>query len=496
MFGKVSKKIKFIVIAVLALVVVGGAIAAAVLIPPVVERNNRINDAKTKIIRQTYRLVVDYRDREGIEIPTAWAQGLPLTDFRYDNDNSFDVAVAGGRLYAPESAQADAQTVITYRLDGVLACVIYAQTVSADGYVSTSAELAALNGSTGTYIQSADILLEGPVSVADFRGKFYANHHVISGLDVGANGGGLFKNTRSATLSGIALTNVTGEIDASAGGSFGALVNSASYTTIEYCSAEGGFTVKNAAGNCNVGGLAGYLLGSLRSVDEDPNVDTLDSCTVNLQLLISGGGNLCAGGIAGKSDNVSIANTAVRGKITLDIPDAYAVQKVYVGGMYGSMYKEYNRVYQIHYLDFSHHLYMYADIVINLTGGGPSVNNIHAGGAFGSIVNQSLDTVKCTGSITINGGAPDLIIGGVCGIAENEMYETYSAGSIEMILRAFEVTGAITVASVGRLYAGGLLGLAKKTAIEETVATVTPQVTVDRGGALTEISETAGHTET
>jgi len=491
--AKAPKKIKIVLISALAVIVITAIIVAAILIPPLIEHNKLIDDAKSKIIRHTYTLAVDYRDRLGVEIPLAWTQDLPLSDYLYENDASFDFAVADGRLYAPETCQAGAEAVITYRLGGVLACVIYAKAVAADGYASNREELAALNGATGTFIQSADIILDAQVSITDFRGSYYGNHHVISGLDIGENGGGLFKSARSAYLFGIALTNVRGEISASSGGSYGALADSARYCTVEYCSAEGGFAVVDAAGNCNVGGLVGYLLGVFRTIDEDPNVDVLNACTTNLQLTVACAGSVSVGGIAGKSDNVSIKYSTVRGKITVNVADAYSLEKLYVGGFVGNLYKEYNKVYQIHYLDFSHHLLSEASIIINLTGGGPPVNTVYAGGAFGKVANQSLDTVTCSGGIVINGGAPDLIIGGVAGMAENEMYEIYNVGSIDMTLRNAAVTGEIAIASVGQLYAGGLIGLAVKTGVEGTLATVTPAATVDRGGSKTEISDTIGH---
>ncbi len=494
-FSKLSGKFRFILIIVLSAVVVAGILAAAILVPPYVEHIRQIENAKSKIIRHTYRLVIDYRDRYGVGIPLAWTQDLELSDYELSNDNTLDFSVDNGRLYAPEGARCDAQATITFKLEGVLACIIYAKTVKADGYISTASEMQSLSGSSGTYIQNADILLEGQIAVADFEGAYYANHHVISGLDVGKNGGGLFRSARSATFSGIALTNITGEISASSGGSFGALVDSASYCTIEYCSAEGGFSVKDASGNSNIGGLAGYLLGALRSIDDDPNVQTLNSCTTNLQLSVAGAGILYVGGIAGRSDNVSVTNSSVRGKITVNIADACAIQKVYAGGILGSMYKEYNKVYQIHYLDFSHHLISYADIEINLAGGGPSVNTIYAGGAFGRLVNQSLDSVQFSGNLMINGGSPDLIVGGICAMAENEMYEIQNIGSIGMVIRASEMKGTISIGSAGRLYAGGLIGFSIKTSIESTVATSQPQTTVDRGTILTEISDAVGHAQ-
>lgn len=158
--------------------------------------------------------------------------------------------------------------------------------------------------------------------------------------------------------------------------------------------------------------------------------------------------------------------------------------------------KEYETAaYKITYLDNSYALISHANITINLTGGGQSINTAYAGGIFGSITNQSVRSSESKGNIKINGGGADLIIGGIAGNAHNKMSLVITEGSIRMYIEKCAVTSAITVNSMGRLYAGGLVGRGIKIDTEDTVATVTPTVIGDRGSITTVISEGIGYKE-
>lgn len=487
------RKIKFAVSAVIVFILLTVIVLAAIYLPAEIKRVQELQKAKTNIIRHTYSLAVDYRDREGIAIPDKWMQGLSLTDFKYTNDNPAAVKVDGnGKLSAVEGAVIKAKAEITYTLYGNIACIIYAHVVSADGYIGSQADFAGLDDSSGTYIQTKDIVLEGGLSVANFRGKYYGNHHSISGQDIGLSAGGVFDTARSASFFGVVLTNVKGTLQADTDAAVGALVNSANYCTIQYCSVEGAFEIEAPNGITKIGGLAGYVYGTKRKVNEDINTDYINACTTKLDISVSGAGNPRVGGIVGEAYNIVICNTKVRGSLSV-VANASAINKIYVGGFAGVLDKEYETVaYSVTYLDASYNLTSEADISINLTGGGAGLNNVYAGGAFGAITNQTVRNYKGTGSISVDGGAPDLIIGGVAGNAENEMSAIMTEGSIRMYIDDADVASAIRINSLGRLYAGGLVGYGIKIDIEDTVATVTPEASGDRGSILTKLSDTVG----
>lgn len=490
--SKNYKSIKIAVTAVAAVILAVIITLSSIYIHNAIKLSLLRNKIKSNITRYTYCLAIDYQDKEGFAIPTAWMQGLSLDDFSLSSDNPAAVLVnRSGIIKAKEDAASNTKATLTYRLDGKIACSINVHIIKADGYVSSQQELAQLDGATGTYIQTQDIILSGSVSIKDFKGKYYGNHKVISGHNI--SGGGLFDNIKGGGLYGIALTNIGGA--AAVTTDLGALVNKAQYSKIEYCSAEGGFTVSDAQGGARVGGLVGYIYGSKRTTNEDFNIDYINACTTNLDIQVSGG-SPAVGGIAGEAINIIICNTTVRGNITIDIPNAASISKLYAGGIAGALTKEYETAaYKITYLDISYALTSHANITVNLTGGGQSINTVYAGGIFGSVTNQSVRTSESKGYIKINGGGADLIIGGIAGNAHNKMSLIITEGSIRMYIEKCAVTSAITVDSTGRLYAGGLVGRGVKIDIEDTISTVTPVAAGDRDNIITVISDGIGYNE-
>ncbi|MDD3946903.1 MAG: hypothetical protein PHI19_03595 [Clostridia bacterium] len=489
------KKIKIAVTAVLSVVLVTVIVLAAVYIPLEVQQTNEREQAKTNIIRYTYCLAVDYRDTEGYLIPDTWMQGMKLGDFTYSSDRPEIATVDGdGRLRATEGAEKGSKATVTYRFDGKTACIIDVRLVEADGYVTTAEELSQLNDSNGTYLQTDDIILRQNMQISDFKGRFYGNHHFISGHDIGV-AGGLFDTARSANFYGIVLTNVKGTMQATQDREYGALINKGYYCKIEYSSVEGNFRIQGAEGNISVGGLAGYLIGTERRTIEDINLDYVNACTTNLTIEFEGEGSPKIGGLVGVSDDVAIFNSTVRGTITV-AANAAAVGKMYIGGFAGSLEKHYKTsAYSVPYLDSSYNLISEMDIDIDLTGGGQAINSVYAGGIFGSVINHSVQDVKCTGGLSVTGGAADLFIGGVAAIAQNKMSIVMTTGSIRLYVESVEVLSSITIDAMGRLEAGGLVGRGIKIDIQDTVSTVTPEIIGDRGNIKTMVSDTVGFTD-
>ena len=130
---------------------------------------------------------------------------------------------------------------------------------------------------------------------------------------------------------------------------------------------------------------------------------------------------------------------------------------------------------------------------MTLTGGGESFNSVYAGNVFGSVVNQSVANAFCTGSLMVRCGGADAFLGGIAGRSENKMSIVNAEGSIRLFVQNCEIEKALNIESSGRVYAGGVVGYAIKTDIEDTVALI-PVVTGKRGNKETKISDTVGDT--
>jgi hypothetical protein len=178
---------------------------------------------------------------------------------------------------------------------------------------------------------------EGIVSSERFTGSFNGSNHTITGLTIDRpdeSDIGLFGSTDEATISNVALVNVTVAGDENVGGLVGNKFNG----TVQNATTSG-----NVTGNQNVGGLVGIqFLGSIQNTTTSGNV------TANNELSRAGGlvgfndggditrvktsvnvvGVFQVGGITGQNDELGIITDATAsGDVTGDAD---------VGGLVGT----------------------------------------------------------------------------------------------------------------------------------------------------------------
>jgi len=250
--------------------------------------------------------------------------------------------------------------------------------------LETSADLLAIGDDPfGNYVLAADIdMKDVDWTPVPFSGTFDGNGHTIYNLAIRRTGdtssitydgrhrgyhtyyAALFSVTKGATIRDLHLLNVTVDVTTDAPCFAAGIAGSMADTEIAGCSVEGRIALNAAAGQCGVGGIAGYGCGTITDCDADvtltiiavdPDVESeeflggvlasgyadVDGCSVRLDGYASVHGYAHNGGLIGMDDVNSktkihwgyVRNCMVDAAISFfeDTEDRRAYCKPYIG---------------------------------------------------------------------------------------------------------------------------------------------------------------------
>ncbi|MEA1671883.1 MBG domain-containing protein [Nitrospirillum sp. BR 11163] len=274
---------------------------------------------------------------------------------------------------------------------------------------------------------AADIWGGGFIPIATFSGELSGQGHTISGLTItgSANNQGLFASTTaSASLANLALTNVS----VSGGNNVGALVGSATGTTISNITVSG--TVSGAS---QVGGVVGSATGAISFAGMSGTVSaTADS----------------VGGVVGFT-NGTIADSWSTAAVSSSGTSSHGL---YVGGLVGQSTGTINRSWASGavsgWTDVGGLVGLASGNITtssasgNVTGGGSVV-----GGLVGNLYGASLTNTYATGDVT--GFQEEGGLVGIIQVAGASINNSYASGRVS--------------STIGSIYTSGLVGLSSVT---------------------------------
>ncbi|TWB43924.1 MBG domain-containing protein [Nitrospirillum pindoramense] len=274
---------------------------------------------------------------------------------------------------------------------------------------------------------TADIWSGGFVPIANFSGELSGQGHTISGLTItssAANKGLFATTTASAKLANLALTNVS----VSGGNNVGALVGSATGTTISNITVSG--TVSGAS---QVGGVVGSTTGAISYTGMSGTVSaTADS----------------VGGVVGFT-NGAIADSWSTATVSSSGTSSHGL---YVGGLAGQSTGTIDRSWASGsvsgWTDVGGLVGLASGAITTssasgaVTGGGSVV-----GGLVGNLYGTSLTNTYATGAVTGYQEAGGLV--GIIQVAGSSINNSYASGAVS--------------STSGSVYTSGLVGLSSVT---------------------------------
>lgn len=222
--------------------------------------------------RQVYEEYLNVLDSNIIQNKILASDGsITYTDTTYNklvgtkiNDNTIYILreLESGKAYVEEEFKC-AFDCSNKTLGGFLKTYNDIKSGASNSYTSISSaeQLKSLSNSNGNYKLECDITVSDWSGITNFSGKFDGNGHTIT-IENGTNG--LFASTNGATISNI---NVDANIYDSSS-NMGALIGTASNTTVKNSSAKGTLT-----GDYMIGGLIGYTKGVCEISNCESSVD-------------------------------------------------------------------------------------------------------------------------------------------------------------------------------------------------------------------------------
>lgn len=461
-----SKKKKIVVasVVIVSVLCVSGGITAAVLLL------NREESGGTKIY---FDETVYYCYAVGVEsnaLPVYtnidWRKGLESAKFNITKGDSSSSGISiaeDGRIVLNAGVSAGDYATISYNYNKFKVAEIRIEAVAVTEYISTLSDLRAIpNNSSGNYILRADLADAGNLFIENFSGSFYGNHHKISRLDVSFSGG-LFKKINSGGVYGLELTDVSGNIVSTGGGIYGTLCAEAYSSDFRNIKTSGVLTVSFAplpeeAGfkELSVGGIFGELTDDERKADLDPNVNFVYNAVSKVDLNLTVSGTVYAGGITGKSQNVTLSYCDSAGKI--EISSAYS-PIISVGGIAGECAKRYLRYgNNIRSYDLGTMLSSSTDITIKSTNAADFCN-LYAGGIYGRLINHNIGNAKYSGNLNaVLERLVDAYVAKVAGFAANSKN---IGNAVPMYISSSETDDAQVSVSLnyGSVYSGDIANI-------------------------------------
>ncbi len=470
-----SKKQKIILICVISLVVALLVAGGVVLGLYLSNENQPTQPDQASFSYVEFEYYVDYRDVTGFKINDTFLGTLSASDVTVHAEIASEGITLKEDLTLAVTKDATFESYAEYDFiyDTKKIAKVKVYVVEADGYVQNANELFAINGTNKTYVVRTPIDLTGKAyNVEKFFGTIHFNHNSVKGFD--ASRGGLFQKLEGATVTGLNMLSVNGNVVVNASSNFGVIADVANNSTLKNSSVSGEVTVTSTAksdASVFVGGMLGYVSAVKRSdyLKQEPALSNLRS---KLKLTVSGSGDFKVGGIAGAVSNASCEFLTQYGAVSLTVSDVEApsLGNVCLGGVIGAFTKEYTSSYSATAFDSSNGLYAYCDVTLKVSGGS-SHNMLNVGGSVGYLKNHSLANVFYDGTLDVDLTRCYLKLGGAVGNATNEL-------GLSMLVKGVKVKGKIEVYSLSGVYAGGVIGEADGVAVAVTEA-VLPLISTD-----------------
>lgn len=408
---------------------------------------------------------------EDFVLPSDWVDPA-FSSFRVEVSDPELVAVSDFTLKRLKDPESECEVTVRYLYGNKQVAVYVVRLLLGDAVkIASTADFTAIPAATtATYIQTADFALPSSYIPKKFGGRYYANGYRIDDLRPTA-AGGLFASVENAVLDGIALHDVKASV-AGVENAFGVLAATASNSDIVRCTVTGEISVSAETGVLYVGGLVGKATDKERRADEDPGVNVVKDCTVDLKLAVRAPAPLSAGGLIGYVTNVSVSGCSVKGTLTVDLlarnapvtefpTDSFEQEDARVlaniGGAVGAMNKYYRTasVQNIHFFDDGVNVTASNSVTVNAPDAG-SAQTIVAGGIYGVLRNHNLNGCKFDGTLSVS--APDSVA--VCGGTAGRVYNTMrAAGDLNLYLRNLIAAGTLQIAAAN-VIAGGIAGVA------------------------------------
>lgn len=480
-----TKKQKTVLIAVICVtiaLIVAGAVVALVLLLP---KDEPPTNYPMPSMKMQYEYYIDVDDEAGITLQDAFREQVPLSALtRKDNVSSEGLFLSTDlKLTLTDKTQIGDKAEYEFLYKDRTIAVIKVNVIDAESYVYTADELLNLSGN-GVYILNNPIDLNGKSGqIARFIGKLYCNHNPISGFD--CSSGALFNELDGAVITGLDMVDVKGTVNVSDYGNYGVIANVANNTLVRYSSVKGAVTVNSSAEKDDVvyvGGLLGYTSASARRnyALVDPQIV---GCTSYIDLTVNGTGDLRIGGITGGVRNATIRESVSLADINVKTIESQigAFNRLYLGGIAGALSKEYDTVLEAYNLDEGARIYSYANINVDIAGGG-TFNEVYVGGIYGSLTNHALVNIHFNGKINVKLTRCNLWLGGLVGSAKNTT-------DLNMALRGLGVKGEINVYSLSKVLAGGVAGQTEACTYSSVTESITP--VIDNDKSLVQGTQTA-----
>ncbi|MBO7156921.1 MAG: hypothetical protein J6V83_05920 [Clostridia bacterium] len=470
---KKQKTVLIAVLSIIAVLIVAGTVVALVLLLP---EDNPPSSYPMPSMKMQYEYYIDADDNSGIILKDAFREQVPLSALtRKDNVKCEGLDLSNElKLTLTDQAEIGDKAEYEFSYKDRIIAVIKVNVIDATSYIYTADELLSLSGE-GVYILNNPIDLSGKNGrIARFIGKLHCNHNAISGFD--CSGGALFGELDGAMVTGLDMVGVKGTINVSDFGNFGVIANVSDNTALRYSSVQGDVTLNSSAEEDDivyVGGLLGYVSASARR-DYSTIAPQVIGCTSFISLTVNGSGDLRVGGISGGVRNATIRESVSCATINVKVTEVQVAnfKGLYVGGIAGALSKDYDTVVEAYNLDEGARIYSYANIGVDIAGGG-TYNDVYVGGIYGSLTNHSLVNLQFNGKIDVKLTRCSLNLGGIVGKAQNTT-------DLNMAIRGIGVKGEINVYSLSNVWAGGIAGSTEACTYSSVTESITPVVTNDK----------------
>ena len=469
-----SKKPKIAII--VSSVAVALIVVAVVLLVVLLPKDNGGENYPMPSRKMQYEYYIDHQDVNGFYISDSFREQVPLSEFTLTEIFTTENLTLSSdlKLSVSEGVDIGAEAEYNFLFRNVVVAVVRVKVIDADVYVNTAEEL--LNATEDkVYLVKSPIDFSGINGrVNRFIGTIHFNHFGVTNYTV--ESGGLYKELDGATITGLDMHSVSGTLTHLNSGNVGVIADYANNTTIRYSSVKGEINLNSQATATDilyVGGMVGYANGAKRknyAVEDDNFVHLVSDLNVN----VSGSGDLRVGGIMGGIRNLSITDSYSYGKIKVSVSESQVgtLANLYLGGIAGAISHQYDTINTSYVLDEGNRLYTYSDLEVSVVGGSTH-NAINVGGIFGYMENYSLMNAIYAGKIDVNLTRAHLVVGGIVGKTDN-------ITTLKLNVRGVEIKGEIKVYSLASVYAGGIAGETLGTQYSQVVSSITPVINTDK----------------
>ncbi len=443
---KRQKVILSVCICVAVALIATGATLLAVFIPRKEAQNYKVGVG----YKRYYSYAMDVNSKE-TALNGDFAGNVPFAEFAINTVESSEyLTLEEGFVVRNSCAPAGDSARFEVAYKDVVIADIRVVVKNVRGYIADAESLWSM--SDGVYVLTSDIDVSGDARrIAAFYGELYGNGHKITGLDMSY--GAMFGKLTGATVEGVELGGITGEIAVTDACSVGALVGEADKSTVSRCLAEGAFTVRSSASSPTsvfVGGILGRA--SATETDGRSSGYTYTGLVSAVKISVYGSGNVRVGGISGGMSNVGIRESRSYAELTVGVSsqEIKDLGALYVGGMVGASADEHKATVGVYDLKEDARLFCYAKIDVDITGGS-GYNICYVGGIYGALVNRNVANSTFDGEVDVCVTRAGVNAGGIAGMAENDT-------GYRMTVRGVSNGGTEKVYSYGTVALGGLIG--------------------------------------